>query len=75
MSRQEKYDTIMEALYKLDAVHSEMLNLACAGVLESKDFAQINSLYDQLNSMADECAPEYHMPTWEECVAIWEKTA
>lgn len=73
MSRQEKYDTIQKAISKLNAVHTEMMELVLAGELESKDFEQINALYDQLNAKAEECAPEYHVVTWAEFLAACQK--
>ena len=74
MSRQEKYDTVRDAIFALDSVHSKMLNLVIAGELESKDFEQINALYDQLNALSDALAPGCKVPaTWKEIVACWEK--
>lgn len=73
MSRQEKYDTIQKAISKLNAVHTEMMELVLAGELESKDFEQINALYDQLNEKAEEYTPGYHVVTWAEFLATCQK--
>ena len=73
MSRQEKFDTIQNAISKLNAVHTEMMKLMMAGELEREDFDQIYSLYDQLNELAEKSTPSYCDAAWAEIISACKK--